>query len=327
MAIYTDSPAFAAEVLPESLAGALSPAAPLDPSTGPLLQAILGPGPLLRAPLAPSPWSLLLLAERAARSNYDLLIELARGGAHLPDRTACLAGSGLGFHGFKGRSWAAIPGNLHLSVHFAPGREVERFEVAFTVLAALSVLDALDAVPGMEGRAGLKWVNDVLLDGAKVAGVLAFTQTQDRSVSRAVLGMGVNVLATPEVEPTPFVPAVTSVRSALGGGGERLLPRVLQGLLDALGRNYRVLLEDGFRPLLERYRERSVILGQEVTICSDDLHEVPQVIASGRVLALGDSLEVFLEGRDQPVTRGRMILGSGTLGPLRTGAGGPPTRR
>ena len=69
MAIYTDSPALAAQVLPESLAGALLPAAPLDPSTGPLLQAILGPGPLLRAPLAPSCWALLLLAGHAARSN------------------------------------------------------------------------------------------------------------------------------------------------------------------------------------------------------------------------------------------------------------------
>jgi BirA family biotin operon repressor/biotin-[acetyl-CoA-carboxylase] ligase len=303
------------------MAGGLQPAPPSDPAAARLLRTFLGDGALLRAPAQPSPWTLVLLAEHAPRSNYDALIELARAGADLPHGMACLAGSGRGFHGFKGRSWQAIPGNLHLSVHFAPGREVERFEVTFTVLAALSVLDALDAVPGMEGRAGLKWVNDVVVEGAKVAGVLAYTQTQDRTVGRAVLGMGVNVLATPGLEPTPFVPAVTSVGEVLGSSPHGLLGRVFRGLLDALDRNYRTLLEEGFRPLLVRYRERSVILGQEVAVCSEDSGGVPQVIAHGRVLALGDGLELHLEGRDQPVTRGRLILGRGAPDPR---AGGSP---
>ena len=40
-----------------------------------------------------------------------------------------------------------------------------------------AVVDALDAVPGLEGRARIKWVNDILIGDAKVAGILAYTQT------------------------------------------------------------------------------------------------------------------------------------------------------
>ena len=313
LAIYTDSPDFAARVLPGSLARRLAAESSFSPLERPLLGAFLGDVPLFQAPWEEAPWSHLLLAERAPCSNYDLLIELARSATPPPDRTACLAGRGVGFHGFKGRRWAAVPGNLHLSVFFAPHRPVERFEVAFTMMAALSVVDALDGVAGMRGTAGIKWVNDVMVDDAKVAGVLAYTQTQDRTVNAAVLGMGVNVEVAPAVEPTPFVPAVTSVRDALGAGHESLQASVLGGLLDALDRNYQTLLDDGYRPLLDRYRRRSVIVGREVTICSEDSDEIPEVIAHGVVREIGDRLEIRMEGREESVTRGRMILGAPVL--------------
>lgn len=277
--------------------------------TGPILEAFLGGGPYFQGPPSPPPWDLLILAEEAPRSNYDVFLELARNRAPLPPFTAALAGSGSGFHGSRGRPWAALPGNLHLSVSLAPEQTVDRFEVAFTVLAALSVVDALDAIPGLAGRAGLKWVNDVVAEGAKVAGVLAYTQTQDRRVSRAVLGVGVNVLATPALPPTPFVPRATSVAELLGGPRPGLLATVFQGVLEALARNYRILLERGSGALVDRYRVRSVVLGQQVTVCSEDSDGTAEVWASGRLVALGDGLELYLEGHDTPFTRGRLLLG------------------
>jgi BirA family biotin operon repressor/biotin-[acetyl-CoA-carboxylase] ligase len=215
----------------------------------------------------------------------------------------------MGFHGFKGRSWAALPGNIHLAAHLAPNAPIERFEVAFTILAAISVVDALEEMEDLEGRAEIKWVNDILLGEKKVAGVLAYTQTQDTTVTSAVLGIGINVESRPQIEATPFVPRITSLREHLPEGAPDQQGPVLLSLLKALEVNYRTLLDQGVEPLLERYRDRSKVLGQEVTLCTEVSDRSLQATAEGRVVHIGDNLELFLEDRPAPVTGGRLILG------------------
>ena len=312
MAVYTDSPQFAAAFLPPEVAGGFVPPDGLDPEVRPLLQEVFGgPGNLFSSPGSDLPFPHLLLSEFSPGSQYDHLIRLARRDPGVPDGVVCLAGSGSGFHGFKGRSWAAIPGNLHLAVHLAPNREIERFGVAFTILAALSVVDALTQIAGLEGGARIKWVNDILLGDAKVAGILAYTQSQGATVTSAVLGIGVNVESIPVVEPTPFVPRVSSVRDFLPAGGPDLRETALHNLMWALGENYQTLLRDGISPLLERYRENSMVVGEDVTICTDASNQALQVLAEGRVLGLGENLELMLEGRAEPIRGGRLVLGKG----------------
>jgi len=312
MAVYTDSPDFAAGLLPQEAASEMGPAAHLDPQVRPVLSGMLGPSPtLFTAPSSPLPWPHVLISEYSAGSQYDKLIELARAG-QAPHGTACLAGAGSGFHGFKGRSWEALPGNLHLSLHLSPQVPVDRFPVAFTALAALSVVDALDQVQGLTGRAGIKWVNDILLVGGKVAGVLAYTQSQGDRVSSAVLGIGLNVETAPAVEPTPFVPRTTSVRTCTPGGNSDLMRGAFLDLMAALRGNYETLLKNGFSPLLRRYRDRSVVVGQEVTVCSERSDQQLEVFAEGRVTGVGDNLELLLAGRPEPVTGGRLAIGRST---------------
>lgn len=309
MAVYTDSPDYAEALLPEALASELTPTAETGSTTG-LVHTLLRPEKGLHAaPGDVSSWRHLLLTDFAPRSNYDSLIDLARGPG-VPDRVASLAGAGTGFHGFKGRTWAAEEGNLHLSVHLTPLRPVERFEVAFTVLAALSMAEALDGVEGLEGEAGVKWVNDVVLDGAKVGGVLAYTQTRGEVVSSAVLGLGLNVESAPTLPPTPFVPRTTRVCDALAAenGPADLQREVFLALLAAVERNYGTLLEEGYGPLLERYRSRSVVLGREVTICPEDADDISTPLAGGRVVAMGEGLELYVDGQATPLPRGRLVL-------------------
>jgi biotin-(acetyl-CoA carboxylase) ligase len=186
---------------------------------------------------------------------------------------------------------------------------VGRFEIAFTILAAISVVDALDEVGLADISPTIKWVNDVLLGEGKVAGVLAYTQTQAALVTSAVLGIGINVEATPDVDPTPFVPEVTSVREHMPPLESDAREQIVLALLRALDRNYRTLLSRGLDPLLEKYRRRSTILGQEVTICSEVSDQSLQALATGRVVRIGDNLELFLEGHPEPVRAGRLALG------------------
>jgi len=322
MAVHTDNPRFAAAFLPHGVAKELAPRAGFDPDLEPTLEGIFGGAETLFSAEAPElPWPYLSLAESSVGSQYDQVIQMIRDGIPIPDRFACLAGSGSGFHGFKGRAWSAVPGNLHLVVHFAPSRPIDRFEVAFTILAALSVVDALAQIDGLHSNSRIKWINDVVLGDAKVGGILAYTQSQGHRVSAAVLGIGLNVETVPEVEPTPFVPSVTSVREFAAGSRAELRAEVLTALLGALEKNYRTLLEEGLSPLLERYRNHSMVIGKEVSVHPDTADDASETIVKGRVAAIGDHLELILADRSEPVTGGRLALHQVT-GDVRIGAPG-----
>ncbi|MFG1690769.1 biotin--[acetyl-CoA-carboxylase] ligase [Gemmatimonadota bacterium] len=311
MIVLSDTIDYAAELLPQEAVSRLSSESVPDPAILPLIQSLYEEGvDLLSTSLPDLTWRYLFLSECTSHSQYDQMIELARSTAELPDRILCLAGSGSGLHGYKGRGWSAVAGNIHLTVHLTPKRPIERFETAFTILAALSVVDAIDGVPGLESRARIKWVNDILIDGAKVAGILAYTQTRERTVSSAVLGIGLNVETAPTVDPTPFVPSVGSVRDFAPDALSATQGVILDSLLNALARNYQLLLEEGYTPLLERYRERAGLIGSKIAVCSEDSDSDPSVIAEGRVVAMGEGLELYLENRDEPVTKGRLILGN-----------------
>jgi BirA family biotin operon repressor/biotin-[acetyl-CoA-carboxylase] ligase len=168
----------------------------------------------------------------------------------------------------------------------------------------------MDTLPGLEARAGIKWVNDVLIDGAKVGGVLAYTQTVGDNVTGAVLGIGVNVETVPEVEPTIFVPRVSSL-VARSRRPELCTQRSYLGrLLGALKGNYRLLTGGGYESLLDRYRQRSLVIGREVTLCPESSGSQPDAIATGRATGLGDDLGLTIEGHERPFTKGRLMLGS-----------------
>jgi BirA family biotin operon repressor/biotin-[acetyl-CoA-carboxylase] ligase len=311
MLVYTDSVDYARTILGHGADLGSAPAS--EPSDGVrrLIEGVYG-GAELRACEVErdSPWNYLFLAEVSERSQYDLLIELNRDEASLPDRVLCLAGAGHRFHGFKGRAWSAPRGNTYLSVHLRPARAIECPAVSFTVLAAVTVTDAIDAMPGLEHSARIKWVNDILIEGAKVGGVLAYTQSVGKAISGAVLGFGVNVETDPDIEPTPFVPLASALRLASTKPEECTQKRFFEELIAALDSNYRQLSAGNYNALLERYRSRSLIIDREVVLCTDDSGDQPEAIAAGRVVSLGDDLELVIEGYDQPFTKGRLVIGS-----------------
>jgi BirA family biotin operon repressor/biotin-[acetyl-CoA-carboxylase] ligase len=311
MQVYTDSVDFAREVLGRSADLWSAPASELSDDLRSLIEGAYGAKQVRGSTVhGDSHWNYLLLVEVAERSHFDLLIELSRAGVRLPDRVLCLAGAGARFHGFKGRAWSAPQGNTYLSVCLRPTGTVERPATSFTVLAAVSVVDAIDSIPGLESSAGIKWVNDIIIDDAKVGGVLAYTQSVGGTTNGAVLGIGVNVETEPEVEPTRFVPRAGTLKSVAPRPADCTQRSFFAALAAALDTNYGRLLAGEYDALLDRYRRRSRVIGRQVTLCADEPESESDVIARGRAIGIGDDLELMIDGHERPFTKGRLIIDS-----------------
>jgi BirA family biotin operon repressor/biotin-[acetyl-CoA-carboxylase] ligase len=311
MDIYTDSLSYASQLIEENAVWKhlTSSQADKDARLYPLVQCLFGDGVFYRtSSVTWNDWNGVFLMENPSRSLYDLLVEMSRSDVGIPDKIICLAGSSLHCHGQRGRPWVALAGNLHLTVHFAPNRKIQNFGSGFPALAAVSVIQALDDLDFLEKKASIKWVNDIVIDGAKVAGFLAHSQSKLSVVSNAILGIGLNVTRSPDFKPDPFVPKTASLSSFLKKKATCTQKAVLEKLMNRLHDNYALMLSGKAVRLIEFYRERSVVLGRKVRVFSDPLKGEPEMMAAGKVVHIGENLELYLEGVTKPVTRGRLIM-------------------
>jgi BirA family biotin operon repressor/biotin-[acetyl-CoA-carboxylase] ligase len=121
-------------------------------------------------------------------SNAEALTR-ARGGERGP--LWIVAGRQTAGRGRRGRAWESEPGNLYATLLLTDPSPADRAaELSF--VAALAVHDALvEIAPGAATRLALKWPNDVLLDGKKLAGILVEGEGAGEGLAVAV-GIGIN---------------------------------------------------------------------------------------------------------------------------------------
>jgi BirA family biotin operon repressor/biotin-[acetyl-CoA-carboxylase] ligase len=140
---------------------------------------------------------------QSVASTSDRLKALARREA--PEWTAVVADVQTGGRGREGRPWASPAGGLYLSVLLRPRVE----KVGLLPLAAgVAVAEAAEE---MGVRTELKWPNDVLSSGRKLAGILCESASGPAAVEWVVLGIGVNVLVEPAAAPAGLAGPVTSL--------------------------------------------------------------------------------------------------------------------
>ncbi len=91
--------------------------------------------------------------------------------------------------GRRGRAWQSPAGNLFLSLGWRFDQPTEKLE-ALSLVAGVCTCEVL-ARMGLEGH-GIKWPNDIMVDGAKLGGILVET-TGNRQAVDAVIGIGINI--------------------------------------------------------------------------------------------------------------------------------------
>lgn len=136
-----------------------------------------------------------LLAREIVGSTNTEALEQARAGERGPFWIT--AREQTAGRGRRGRAWRSPPGNLYASLLLTrPCSAARAPELSF--VAGLALHDALAELgPGLGRRLELKWPNDVLLDGGKLAGILVEGETLGDGRFAVVLGFGVNCVAHP----------------------------------------------------------------------------------------------------------------------------------
>ncbi|HDL18205.1 MAG TPA: hypothetical protein ENH29_04040 [Bacteroidetes bacterium] len=310
MKVFTDQTDFAANYFPEEKPWKSVDFSGMEKNLLHLLIRLFNGKAVFRNEQKSEFWRYLFLVENAPASQYDVLIDLVRQNRKIPAAVLCLAGAGKNFHGFQNRNWCSLSGNIHLSAYVAPNKMIKNFASGFMIVAAVSVLQTLDAIPWLQGKPAIKWMNDIFIDDAKVSGVLAHTFTRGNSVTGAVLGIGVNVAASPGIEPTPFVPEAAALADFVPEKSAITQGMVFPQLLTFLYRNYQILLAGDYRRLLEIYRTRSLVIGRNISLWRDEIQKPAEKIAAGKVKSIGENLELYLEGEKTPYKSGRLVLES-----------------
>ena len=207
----------------------------------------------------------------------------ARGGArngHVVIASAQSAGRGR-----MGRSFFSPDSSgIYMSVIFRGLADLPKNAGRITAFAAVCVCEAISELFGINAR--IKWVNDVLIEGKKVCGILTESSIDSSSLSfdHTVIGIGINV------ERTSFPPELEAIACSIKdhsdskAGKRELIAEILKRLSPLL---------DGEVPAdtMDKYRERSALIGKEVFTLGN-----PSI--RGTAVAIDDSGSLIIRQTD-----------------------------
>ena len=196
--------------------------------------------------------------------------------------------------GRQGRGWESPAGNLYLSVLLRPAVAL-RDAPQWSFVAALALADTVKTLLPEAAKLTLKWPNDLLLDGAKAAGILVETGVApNQALDWICIGMGINIAAKPslpdratsclaEFLPDPPAPEVLAAR-----------------LLQNLAHWHCLRLAQGFAPIRDAWLRHAPAMGAPVSVKRDGaLMEGSFAGLSpegGLLLAKGREVQLILAG-------------------------------
>ena len=197
--------------------------------------------------------------------------------------TPTVAGEQSAGRGRRGRSWiSAAAVGLYVTFHLR-SRSAESAPL-LSIAGGLAVADAVSETSGLSTQ--LKWPNDVLVRGQKIAGVLAEAQHGERV--DVLLGVGINVRATRELPPE-VARVATSIERA--GAPPPSLESLLAALSAALER-WAALADDDPEALIEEWSSRLLTIGQRVRLST------PSGEVEGEAIGVSERGELVLRFED-----------------------------
>ena len=183
-----------------------------------------------------------------------------------PEGTVVVAEAQLKGKGRRGRSWFSPAGEgIYVSVILRP-RVPPSEAPQLVLMAAVAAAEALLAQAALP--VSVKWPNDILVGGKKIAGILSEMRLAGDRIDHVVIGMGVNVNTPAESLPPEIAAIATSLCAVTGRTFSRA--GLLRAYLEKLEGWYALFRERRFEPIRERWLEIARIIGKQVKIAGVD---------------------------------------------------------
>ena len=192
----------------------------------------------------------------AVDSTQRVAFELAESGA--PDRTVVVADTQTAARGRHGRTWHDEPGESLLTSIVVRPRLSVRDLPKLSLATAVAVGEAIGEMTGLAVR--LKWPNDVLVGGRKLAGILL----ESRIVAEPIVVVGIGINLRQRIFPAALAATATSVHLEKGRAIER--EAMLEALLAAFDVWRERLEAHGFARVRARWLELAETIGRSVTV-------------------------------------------------------------
>ncbi|MGW4092138.1 biotin--[acetyl-CoA-carboxylase] ligase [Nocardia sp. NPDC004750] len=231
------------------------------------------------------------VVESTGSTNADLIARAADPDA---DHVVLLAETQMQGRGRHARTWVSPPrAQLAMSVLVRlPG--IGPASLAWlALLTGVAVVDALRTTAGV--AAELKWPNDVLIDGRKVAGILAEVAASAGGAPAVVVGLGLNVSLTEEELPVPHATSLT-----IAGARQPDRTVLVRSLLTEFARRFTAWRDADWATdeLAAAYRERCATIGTEVraelpggrqlTGIAEGVDDYGRLLIGGEAVSAGD---------------------------------------
>ena len=185
--------------------------------------------------------------------------ELALEGA--PEGTLVVAEKQTAGRGRRGKVWESPLGTgIWMSLVLRPQIRPAEASV-LTLLCGLATAEAIEAETGLS--AGIKWPNDILINGKKAVGILTEMDCEMSEVHFVIPGIGINV------NTASFPPEIAEIATSLylECGKTVSRRRLVHKVLERLEEHYETFLRTGsFAAMLEDYRKHCITLGKEVHV-------------------------------------------------------------
>lgn len=230
-------------------------------------------------------------ADRTVSTNADAF-RLADLGA--PEGTLVVADCQSGGKGRRGRVWTSPPGvNLYCSLVLRP--QIMPWEAPrLTFLSAVAVARAIELTCGL--TPSIKWPNDVLVDGCKVAGLLNEMNAETDAVAFVILGIGVNLNMTADQFPADLRHPATSLM--LAGGRTVNRPLFAATMINEFERLYLDYLSQGFASVKAEWELRCNAAGRHVSVSDGDAE-----LARGEFAGIDDDGAMLVRRQDGGIER------------------------
>lgn len=182
-------------------------------------------------------------------------------------------------------------GGIYMSLLLKPNQKLSEM-AQYTLITAVAVTQAIDSLRLVDTQ--IKWVNDIYLDGKKVCGILseAISDVETGLISQVVIGIGLN-FAIPQ---THFPAELQEKATSLFPDGKPTFTR--NALIGAIWTQFYTLLALPTADILEKYREKSFVLGKKVSFTqANKFYEgtATQITENGElVVQLPDQTEKIL---------------------------------